>query len=227
MGISNQYVGIIFTAIAVDYFPRLAAVNSDSAKVGEMVNQQSEVMLLIVTPLLITMMVTVPLIISVLLTAEFLPITNFIRLAAIGVFFQAAKQSMDLISFAKGDTRTFVTLSVAGSSSLIICSIAGYAMRGLNGVGAMLILHGLVCFSLIYYIAHKKYNYIMSVHFRELLLVSLCPIILVCSLLILIPSVLGYAFSVLLLCASVTYSVYKLDKLIGLKESCSNFISRF
>ena len=52
MSISQQYVGIIFAAIAVDYFPRLAAVNSDATRVRDMANQQSEIMLLIVTPIL-------------------------------------------------------------------------------------------------------------------------------------------------------------------------------
>lgn len=227
MTISNQYVGVIFAAIAVDYFPRLAAVNSDPTKVTDMANQQSEIMILIVTPILITMILTASPLISILLTDDFLPIVNFIRLISIGVFFQAAKQSMDLISFAKGDTQTFLMLSIIGSCLLLFSSIIGYTIHGLNGTAAMFILHSIICFSLIYYVAHKKYNYDMSKSFKKLFTVSICPIVLVCALLMLIPNVLGYVLSGLLLCSSVIYSIYMLDKLIGLKNSYNNFISRF
>lgn len=227
MSISNQYVGMIFTAIAVDYFPRLAAVSSNAIRVRDMANQQSEIMLLIVTPILITMILTAPLLISILLTAEFLPITNFIRLVSIGVFFLAAKQSMDLISFAKGDTQTFLMLAIAGSSLFLFSSIIGYTIHGLNGTAAMFIIHSIICFFLIYYVVYKKYNFIMSKSFIKLFFISICPIVLVYALLILIPNVLGYALSGLLLCSSIAYSIYKLDKLIGLIESYRNFMSRF
>lgn len=227
ISISNQYVGIIFTAIAVDYFPRLSAVSTDVTKVRDLVNQQSEIMLLIITPLLITMILTAPLLIRILLTAEFLPITSFIRLIAIGVFFQAAKQSMDLISFAKGDTQTFLMLAIAGSCSLLFSSIIGYTINGLNGTAAMFILHSILCFVMIYSVAYKKYNFLISESFKKIFIISTCSIGLVYALLTLIPTVTGYVLSCLLLCSSGAYSIYKLDKLIGLKESYNNFINRF
>jgi len=227
MSISNQYVGIIFTAVAVDYFPRLAAASSNAVKVSDMANQQSEIMLLIVTPILITMILTAPLLVSILLTDEFLPIANFIRLVSIGVYFLAAKQSIDLISFAKGDKRIFLITAMAGSCIFLFSSIIGYALHGLSGVAAMFIIHNIICFFLIYYIAYRKYNYIMSNSFQKSFIINICPIVLACVLSILIPNVFGYALSGLLLCSSIIYSIYMLDKLIGLKESYRNFASGF
>jgi len=171
------------------------------------------------------MIITAPLLISILLTAEFLPIANFIRLVSIGVFFQAAKQSIDFISFAKGDKQTFLMLSIVGSSLLLISSIIGYNANGLNGTAVMFIVHSIIIYSLIYYVVYKKYDYIMSKRLTKISIVGICPIVLVYMLLFFIPNVLGYILSSLLLCLSIIYSIYELDQLVGLKEIYSNFLS--
>ena len=53
--ITNQYVGVVFAAMGADFFPRLSGVSNDNIKVRTLVNQQSEIVMLIVTPLAILM----------------------------------------------------------------------------------------------------------------------------------------------------------------------------
>ena len=56
--ITNQYVGVVFAAMGADFFPRLSGVSNDNIKVRTLVNQQSEIVMLIVTPLAILMIMT-------------------------------------------------------------------------------------------------------------------------------------------------------------------------
>ena len=78
--ISNQYIGLVFSAMAVDYLPRLAAISTDNVKVREIVTNQLEIVMLVVTPLVIGIIVTAPLVVRLLLTHEFLPIVVLLRL---------------------------------------------------------------------------------------------------------------------------------------------------
>ena len=52
--ISNTYVGMIFNAMATDYYPRLAAVNKNNKQCSDLINRQAEIAVLIISPLIIS-----------------------------------------------------------------------------------------------------------------------------------------------------------------------------
>src|SRR5690554_5504827 len=55
--IINTYVGMVFTAMGTDYYPRLSLVASDNNQCKEHINQQSEIAVLILAPILIGFLV--------------------------------------------------------------------------------------------------------------------------------------------------------------------------
>lgn len=112
--ITNQYVGLVFSAMSVDYFPRLAAVSTDVGKVNKAVNLQAEIVLLVIAPIVMFMILVAPLLVRLLLTKEFLVLTPIIRVMAVGIFLKAISFPMGYISFAKGDKKTFFGWKVFG-----------------------------------------------------------------------------------------------------------------
>ncbi len=58
--------------MAIDYFPRLAAVADNDRNVGIRVNRQSEIVALVIAPLVMALIIIAPLVIRILLTREFL-----------------------------------------------------------------------------------------------------------------------------------------------------------
>lgn len=86
-GILNSYVGIIFTAMATDYYPRLSGVINDKVKFISVVNQQGNVALLILGPILTAFIVFINIAIIILYSKEFLSINLMIQYSAIGFFF--------------------------------------------------------------------------------------------------------------------------------------------
>lgn len=218
MNLTNQSIGLVFTAMSVDYFPRLSAVSSDARKVRTIANQQAEIMLLIVTPILLLLILAAPIIIQILLSAEFLPIVSFVRLFALGMFFQAANYSMGLISFAKGDKKVFLLLGIAGNFLLLFFSIIGYVLSGITGIGMLFVIHSIACYLIVYVTVYKKYNYIMSAEFTKLFVLSLFPLIIVCSLVMLISDFWGYFLASLVFGLYLMYAVHELNKLINLKN---------
>ena len=156
MSITSQSIGLVFSAMAIDYYPRLAAVSEDNGKVREMVNQQGEVTLLIATPILLMLVITAPIVIQILLSKEFLPITGFIRMLAFGMIFKAASYSIGAISFAKGNKKVFFFLEgIYSNVSMLIFSIAGYLLNGLAGLAWAFMLAHLVYFVIINIVIEK------------------------------------------------------------------------
>jgi len=225
MKIAYQYVGLIFAAIAIDYFPRISAVSEFNFKLNKIANDQSEITLLLVIPILFTLILFAPLLIRIMFSSEFLPITDFIRFCSVGVYFLAAKQSLDLIPFAKGDKSTFIYYTIYGTLSLILFTVLGYYYNGLNGVAILFTIHCFLNLIIISIIIFLKYNFIFSYNFKVFFIVGLIQMLFVLSISFLVKESHLYIYGFVFFILSVLYSTYYLDKLIGLKSLIQEFFN--
>lgn len=223
MKISYQYVGLIFAAITIDYFPRISSISNDIKKVNEVANHQTELTLLIVIPVLVILNLFTPVIIKLFFSKEFLEIADFIRYCTIGVFLLAAKQALDIIPFAKGDKKLFFYYIMYGSISLIFFSFFGFRYNGLDGIGIGFIIHCLLSVIVISLILIKLYNFSFSINFIKYFVVGFifisCTLILVLNGTKIIIIVLGS----ILIISSMLYSLTQINKLIDIKEFISSF----
>lgn len=79
------YVGLVFNAMGTDFYPRLTAIQSDDIKVNQIVNDQIEIGLLIVTPLISLLYLFCPFLIELLYTKSFLGVTLIFKGALFAV----------------------------------------------------------------------------------------------------------------------------------------------
>lgn len=170
--ITNQYIGIVFTAMGLDYFPRLAAISQDNVKVKEMVNQQIEVVLFLMAPLCCFLILLAPLVIEVLLTKEFMGIISLIRWMGIGLFFKAFAFPLGYISFAKGDRKTFFWLEgVMGNLMSLVLGMISYFIWGLMGMGISLCITYILWGGLYNIITKRLYEFELSTNTYKILAV--------------------------------------------------------
>ena len=100
--IINTYVGLVFTAMATDYYPRLSAVAQNNKLCKQIINQQAEIAILILSPVLIAFLTFINWVIILLYSKQFIPVNGMIYWAALGMFFKAASWSVSFIFLAKG-----------------------------------------------------------------------------------------------------------------------------
>ena len=169
--ITNQYVGVVFAAMGADFFPRLSGVSNDNIKVRTLVNQQSEIVMLIVTPLAILMIMTAPLMIRLLLSEEFTPLISVIRFMGVGLFFKAMAYPMGYISFAKGDKKFFFWFEgVGGNIMTLVLNIIFYYKWGLIGIGISFSVSFFI-FSILYILITRcRYNFYYSSSFYKMII---------------------------------------------------------
>jgi O-antigen/teichoic acid export membrane protein len=100
--IAMQYVNMVFTAMATDYYPRLSAIiQTKEREAHQIVNQQIEMVILITAPLVMLILLTAPLLINILLTEEFQPIKQIIYFMSLTGLLKALFFPMDYIAYAK------------------------------------------------------------------------------------------------------------------------------
>lgn len=156
--ITAQYAGVVFTAMAMDYFPRLTAAAHDNNLMHHIVNRQLEIVALIATPLTIALIATTPLIIRLLLTVEFLPVSTLMRWLGLSILLKALAYPLGYITFAKDNQKLFFWLEAVVCNFLYIgCSLAGYYFFGLIGLGYGVVCEQFCC--LILYLAVNRFTY--------------------------------------------------------------------
>ena len=144
--IVNAYVGMIFNAMSTDYFPRLAAINEDNEQINIAVNQQADVALLLITPVITIFIVFAPLIINFLYSSEFAVILGFVTFGVLGTFFKAISFSMGYVIIAKGHSKVFIKTAIVFNIFMLLISIYSYKMGGLTGLGIGFLIYYFIHF---------------------------------------------------------------------------------
>lgn len=160
---TSQYSAIVFTAMAMDYLPRLSAAAGDNRKMCEVVNRQIEVVGLLIAPVVCAVLLFAPLVISVLQSSEFLVATPLLRLLALAVVLRALMYPLGYIVFAKDNRRLFFWMESVGANLMtLLLTCGGYALWGLNGLGVAAIIDCAVCLAVYVIVNRILYGYHMK-----------------------------------------------------------------
>ncbi len=153
-----QYVGLVFTAMEMEYYPRLSAVCENRALLSRHVSQQVETSLLILAPFISLFIVFQTLIIHILYTADFLEISGFISWAALGMLFRAVTWSVSFVFLAKGAGRVFLITEVIIDSFMFVLYLVGYIHWGLQGVGIAYMSGSLFAMIFVYTVCCRRFE---------------------------------------------------------------------
>lgn len=128
--ISMTYIGFVLQAMGVDYYPRLSAAIADHDTANRMVNEQTEVALLLAGPVLLAILGLAPWAIDLLYSSQFAEAALILRWQVLGDILKVASWPLGFIILAAGDGRTFML-----SESSAIAAFVGLTWFGLPLVG--------------------------------------------------------------------------------------------
>ncbi|MDE7153354.1 MAG: oligosaccharide flippase family protein [Muribaculaceae bacterium] len=133
--IVNRYVGMVFTAISVEYYPRLSKIIHNSEEVSTHVSYEIKVALFVLIPLILFFIPLARYAVMLLYSEEFINIVPFISVAMIGTLFRATSWCFSYVILAKGDGKTFVVTEFISSAFFLIINILTYKYYGIRGMG--------------------------------------------------------------------------------------------
>lgn len=220
--ILNTYVGMIFTAITVDYFPRLAAVITDNFALKTTVIQQAIISLLIITPIIILFLTFAPFIINLLYSKKFITVVPMVTWAILGMLFKAVSFTMGYILIAKEDSKLFIKTSISFNLLFLFNNYFAYVYFGLEGLGVSFLTNFIIHFFVLKIISYYRYNFSFNKEFYKIFTISivLCTVAFLFSYISL--SYIKYSAMVLMFVISLLFALYYLDKKINLKQMLSN-----
>ncbi len=213
--LTAQSLGLVFTAMSIDYFPRLTNAAHDNTKMISIVNRQAELIALITTPLAILLIISAPLVIRILLTTKFLPIVPLLRIMAFGLTLKALAFPLGYIAFAKDNKRLFFMLEGVMCNILtLILPAAGYYFFGLTGAAWGVVADNGICLIIYYLVNSNLYNYSFSIKALR----NYCIAVLFCGAALLGAYVTDFYMSVsimvLIFISSSAFSILNIKRLV-------------
>src|SRR5208283_1619423 len=100
--LSSYYVGFVLTAMGTDFMPRLTAAANDNATMNRLVNEQTEMGVLIAVPGVLATLTLAPWVMKVFYSAAFVPGANVVRWQILGVFLRVVSWPLIYMLVAKG-----------------------------------------------------------------------------------------------------------------------------
>lgn len=158
----NRYVGLVFSAIAVEYYPRLSKSISDTARTSLYVSHETSVSLWLLLPFIAIFIAASPLIVRLLYTSEFDVIVPFVVIAIVGTVFRAVSWCMAFVIIAKGDGVVYIVTETLSTVIGLALNIVGYRMAGLIGLGAAYVVWYVIYTVIIGVVCRFRYKLSLS-----------------------------------------------------------------
>jgi PST family polysaccharide transporter len=157
--ISMQYVSFVLAAMAADYYPRLTGVIRDHQAAGRLVNEQTEIAMLLSTPVFIAMMAMAPWVIHLLYSASFTPAIEVLRWQVLGDVLKVASWPLGFIILAAGDGKTFFWSETA--AWLVTAGLIGMLVPtiGLRITGIAYLAMYIFYLPLVYWLARRRIGF--------------------------------------------------------------------
>jgi O-antigen/teichoic acid export membrane protein len=221
------YIGIVFTAMATDYFPRLASTK-DNKECINLINQQIEMALLIVAPICIALMIALPVVIKLLYSSAFLGTIPMVEWVLISVTLKAIAWSIGFLFLAKADYSTSFKIDNITNILFLSGYVVMYSIMGLQGLGIAEFILYLLGMLLTFYYARKKYDFIFHKNTTEIIFLTFAISLSVFLVLKLMGRNLSsYIISIILLILTSYLSFKSLDKKLDLKSIIRKYIKKY
>lgn len=171
--IINTYVGIIFTAMGSEYFPRLASVIDDLPKSTKIINSQIEFALIILGPIIVLFILSVHWVIQILYSNQFLSINSMLIWAAVGMLFKAVSWAIGFVLLTNGSGKLFFWNELFANAYIAIFSVCGYSYWGLNGLGGAFLASYILYFFQMLLVTHFKFKFLIALDSIIILMIHL------------------------------------------------------
>jgi PST family polysaccharide transporter len=215
--LSGVFVNFVLGAMSADYYPRLTGVANDKAAMNRLVNEQTEIGLLLATPGLLATIALAPWVIRIFYTNEFLPAVELLQWFTLGCLGRVISWPLGFVMLALGKSAWLFGSELFMNILHLILISMGISTFGLNGVALAFLILYIIHIPVTYYIAGVLTEFKWSLSVKKIGIqygvITLTLLIISFTLSKNMTAILGGAFAFLLFIHSLKKLRYRLDPL--------------
>lgn len=157
--IISSYVGVIFVAIAMEFYPRLAAVIRSRRATAVMVSHEIAIALWILIPVIPLFLCSQGLVVRILYSSDFDVVTQFLTFAIGGTVLRAVSWCFSYVILSRADGRIYLLTEGTSAIALVVFGMLGWTYGGYYGLG-LAYLGQFVAFTVVTFLVFR-YRYSM------------------------------------------------------------------
>lgn len=164
--VAVRYVGIIFTSISLEFYPRLA---QRAARAGRsprhaalLIAHENSVVLTMAVPAAAILIILAPWVMRLLYSAEFVAAVPFVAGCLAAIPFRSLSWCAGFLIIARGDGRVFLATELASNILCLLLSGAGYILGGMAGLGAAYLLWLILYTVIVLAVCRHRYGVAIS-----------------------------------------------------------------
>lgn len=154
----NTYVGMIFTSISMEYYPRLASTIQHRFRTEVIVSHEIKIAMWVLMPVAVTFVCCSGLIIKILYTSAFEAALPFIIIGATGVFFRAVSWCMAFAIIARGDGKIYMLTETMSAVVYLALYMPLFNHFGFIGLGVGYVLWYFMYILVVYAVYRFRYG---------------------------------------------------------------------
>lgn len=154
--VSMTYLGFVLQAMSTDYYPRLTAAIRDHRAANRLINEQTEVALLLAGPAFLLMLGAAPWVLQLLYSAEFVDAAAILRWQILGDVLKITCWPLGFLLLSLGDGRTFVAMETSTMTFFVLLSGLGIPLLGVEAAGLAFMGMYALYLPLLYLVARRR-----------------------------------------------------------------------
>lgn len=169
----NTYVGMIFTAITMEFYPRLSASIRSRRATAAVTSHEIALTVWILMPVVAVFVCADRLMVDILYTESFYESLPYMSVAIIATPLRAASWCFSYVILARGDGRTYIVTEGISAVSLLAFSYAGWTLGGYAGLGTAYVCQYVVFLAATWAVCRRRYGLVLSKALPRVLLLSM------------------------------------------------------
>lgn len=157
--ISMTNLGLVLGAMGTDYYPRLCAVLHDPAAATRLVNEQTEVALLIGAPAILALLAVSTWLVPMLYTEDFSPAIAILHWQLLGDLLKVMSWPLGFVILAAGAGKTFILSESIGYGVFIAGVAIGLPLIGVLATGVAFLALYLAYLPVVWWLARRRIGF--------------------------------------------------------------------
>lgn len=224
--LSSLYLAAILQAMGADYFPRLSAVNHDNKQVVTLVNEQTEIAILLAGPIIVGMLSFINPVVMILYSYQFTAAISILHWMLAGTFLKILAWPIAFIMLAKGRGGIFICIEILSNTILICFVYFFWDLFGLEVTGIAYLFTYFCTTGIVFGVCRWLCDFFWSHQNLKLILVFAIIILLTFLNSRYSSGIKVYCIGGTLTLTAMTYSFYELRKLVDVKVILNKFLKR-
>jgi O-antigen/teichoic acid export membrane protein len=222
--IVSSYIGIIFSAMTLDYFPKLSSISGNIDDINNAINHQIEITFILISPLIATFLIFSESIINILYSPDFSSINLFLRYSLFSVFFKAISWPIAYLFIVRERKMLYFLNELVAAIFMFILNIVGYKFGGLKGVGLSYIIGYILYVLQVYFISKKVYFFKFTSETVKIIIINIVLAFFLLIITIFLYDAFASVLKYFLLLIVLSINLFELNKRIDLREKINQII---